>query len=252
MAEAMLTAPKPPEPGDFGLSDADIEQVPESRIGSRRVACFLAIYGTAALLVMFAALALSGSLVGALFFGVLLVAAGSVLLVPAVAGLVCALEQCEHSWLCRRHARYRAISEYRKAWAAHDRELARYRAARSRAAESFWRDLGQAALVAETVRALRATRPRDKVAEAGENSGLDAVVRSDSGDVAVRCIADAVASGRPLGREVTAAAIDVGAAEVLVVAPRGADPELVTYLQEHNGRVLAAPDLVRLVNRLRG
>ena len=86
-------------------------------------------------------LVLSGSPAASVALTVVAVAAASVLLVPAIIGLVCALEVCERCWLCSRDEHYPAIESYRRAVDGYDLACRRHAAARARAGERFWLDL---------------------------------------------------------------------------------------------------------------
>jgi hypothetical protein len=206
------------------------------------------VYGAAAALVISASLALSGSLIAAVFFGGLLVAAGSVLLIPAVTGLVCAVEQCEHSWLCRRYAKYRALTEYRKALSAHETEFQRYRAARERASRDYWLAMSRDRLTAEVAQLFQSRGSDVRKLSSRDESGADLLVVDEGLVTAVRCEPGPVQTGIALGRELAAARLDVGADRLVLVAPAGADHALAEYLASHHAGVLDAGDLTRYQN----
>ncbi len=250
MEEMALSAPIPPRLEDFGLTAEEFKAVPESKIGPRRALFFLGVYGTAATLVFLATLTISGSIIGAVFFGILLLAAGSVLLVPAITGLVCALETCEQCWMCRRHAQYRAASYYRKAMKAYEVEVQRLQAVQHRHGEAFWRSLDHPRLVAETIRVLESAGHVVNRVAPELDSGIDLLVTRAEEVTAVKCAAGGVVTGRSLGRELAAAARDIGAFETLLVAPGGVDSDLSLYLEEHHGKAIDSAELSRMGQHL--
>ncbi len=246
MVGEVMDAPVPPQPGDFGLSEDNLESIPRPRIEARKGLCILIVYGSAVALVLSAALALSGSVIAAVFFGILLVAAGSVLLIPAVTGLVCAMERCEHNWLCRRYGAYRALSDYRRAMDDHKVAQRQYEIWHARTLEDHWRRMDQRALVAETAELYR--RSGIAVREMGphDRAGVDLLIVGDASVTAIRCVADPIDTGLTLGRELAAARLDIGADRLLLVSPRGVDDELEEYLASHSGTILDAGDLAAM------
>lgn len=246
MVVDVMDAPVPPRPEDFGLSEHSLESVPRPRIEARRGLCVVMVYGSAVALVLSAALTLSGSVIAALFFGILLVAAGSVLLIPAVTGLVCAMERCEHNWLCRRYGAYRALSEYRRATAEHEVAQHQYEVWQSRTLEDHWRQMDQRTLVTETAELYRQAGKSVREMVPHDRAGVDLLIVSDASVTAVRCVADPVDEGLTLGRELAAARLDAGADRLLLVSPRGVDEELAEYLASHAGTILDAGDLATM------
>ena len=246
MVEQVMDAPVPPRPEDFGLSEHNLESIPRPRIEARKGLCIVVMYGSAVALVLSAALALSGSVIAAVFFGILLVAAGSVLLIPAVTGLVCAMERCEHNWLCRRYGAYRALSEYRHAMAEHEVAQRKYEVWHERTLEEHWREMDQRSLVAETAELYRRAGNRVREMAPGDRAGVDLLIVGDASVTAIKCVADPVDTGLNLGRELAAARMDAGADRLLLVSPRGAGDELVDYLASHSGALLHAGDLAAM------
>jgi len=246
MVLGVMDAPVPPQPEDFGLSGHNLESLPRPRIKARQGLCVAVVYGSAVALVLFAALALSGSVIAAVFFGILLVAAGSVLLIPAVTGLVCAMERCEHHWLCRRYGAYRALSEYRRAMAEHEVAQHQYEVWHSRTLEDHWRQMDQRTLVTETAELYRRAGKSVRKMVPHDRAGVDLLIVSDASVTAIRCVADPVDEGLTLGRELAAARLDAGADRLLLVSPRGVDEELAEYLASHAGTILDAGDLATM------
>ncbi len=243
MLEGFTDAPVPPRPEDYGLSESTLESIPRPRIEPRRSLCIVVVYGSAVALVVSAALALSGSVIAAVFFGILLVAAGSVLLIPAVTGLVCAMERCEHNWLCRRYGTYRALSEYRRAMAQYEVELGQYDLWHARTLEDHWRQMDQRTLVAETAELYRRLGTSVREIDPRDRAGVDLMIVGDRSVTAIRCLTDLPDGGLAFGRELAAARLDAGADRLLLVAPGGVDNELAEYLAGHAGTILDAGDL---------
>jgi hypothetical protein len=240
------TAPVAPRPEEFGLDESLVSSMPSPFVASRRGLCIVVVYGSAAALVISAALALSGSVIAAVFFGGLLVAAGSVLLIPAVTGLVCAVEQCEHSWLCRRYAKYRALSEYRKALSTYESEQKRFIAATERSSHEYWLSMSRDRLVVEIGGLFRSRGAEVRELSSREDAGADFLVVDDASVTAVRCETGPVQQDRAFGRELAAVRMDTGADRLLLVSPAGVDSALVEYLASHSADVLDAGDLTEL------
>lgn len=238
-----------PRPEDFGLTEEFLAAAPptsERQLGR----WMLAVYAALAAAVFAVLLVISGSLAAALVFTVLAVAAASVLLVPAIAAVVCGVERWERERLCRHHAHYRALEDYRRALAEDDRLRRQREAEQARVGEAFWRSLDRAALVAEVARLHEGLGHGVEIVPPGRDAGVDLVVHTDRGSIAVRCEAGPAAEGRALGREIEAARRDAGADRVVLVAPAGAAADLMRYLGEHAGSVLDAVglDTMRAVN----
>jgi hypothetical protein len=235
-----------PRPEDFGLTEELVAAAPAPATDCRRGRWMLGIYAAVAIGALAFLLAASGSLAVSLALTVLLVAAASVLLLPAITAVVCGLERCERLWLCRRHTHYRAVNGYRRALEEHDRLQHRRRAEEARVGEAFWRSLDRAALIEEVARLHRALGHSVEVLPDGRDAGVDLVVRGDRESLAVRCHAGPAAEGRGLGRELEAARRDLGVGRVELVAPAGAAGDLASYLTEHEGSVVDAVALDRL------
>jgi hypothetical protein len=245
MTTVMSDTQRRPRPEDFGLTEEFVAAAPaasERQLGR----WMLAVYAALAVAVFAVLLVASGSLAAALVFTVLAVAAASVLLVPAIAAVVCGVERWERLRLCRRHLRYRALDDYRRAVAEHDRLRRQREAEQARVGEAFWRSLDRAALIAEVARLHERLGDRVEIVPPGRDAGVDLVVRTDRGSIAVRCHAGPAAEGRALGREIEAARRDLGAERAVLVSPAGASEDLVRYLGEHAGWVLDAVGLDRL------
>jgi hypothetical protein len=246
MSEMAPDLPRRPRPEDFGLTEELVRAAPRSLFGARRGAWVVGIYGVAALAVLAALLVLSGSPAASVALTVVIVAAASVLLVPAIIGLVCALELGERSWLCRRDEQYPAIESYRRAIDGYEVACRHHAAARARVGERFWRDLSPAALVDEVVRVFESSGVRVERLSADRETGFDLVLREAGGPVAVRCEAGGVAAGRSLGREMEGARSDLGVERMILVSPHGATDDLRGYLEDHGGSLLDAAELDRL------
>lgn len=245
MTTVMSDTQRRPRPEDFGLTEEFVAAAPaasERQLGR----WMLAVYAALAVAVFAVLLVASGSLAVALVFTVLAVAAASVLLVPAIAAVVCGVERWERLRLCRRHLRYRALDDYRRAVAEHDRLRRQREAEQARVGEAFWRSLDRAALIEEVARLHRALGYSVEVLPDGRDAGVDLVVRGGRESLAVRCHAGLAAEGRGLGRELEAARRDLGADRVVLVAPAGAAGDLASYLTEHEGSVVDAMALDRL------
>ena len=239
--------PRRPRPEDFGLTEEMVRDARGTLFGTRRGAWIVGIYGVIAIGVFAAVLAASGSLLASIGLTVIAVAAASVLMVPAITGLVCALEFCERCWLCRRRAHFEDVERFRSAVEEHETALRRHAAEQARTGETFWQRLDASSLVDEMGRLFEARGVEVERLPVDRSTGFDLVLRDGGGrSTAVRCEAGGVAAGRSLGYEMEGARADLGADRMVLVAPAGASAELRAYLAEHHGEVVDAQALSRL------
>jgi hypothetical protein len=246
MNEVALELPQRPRPEDFGLTEELVRSAPQSMFGSRRGLWILGLWGVAAVVVLAILFAFSGSLVASVALAIVAVAAASVLLVPGITMLVCALEFCERCLLCRRHEHYPALDRYRKAIEHYETTCRRQAAARARAGVRFWTGLTEPELVEEVARLYEARGVDVKRLPPDRAAGFDLVLQEDEQRTAVRCEAGRAATGRALGHEMAGARADLGVERMILVSPPGASVDLAEYLAAHDGLLLDAAELDRL------
>ena len=106
---------------EFGITEDDLARAPKLFLSSHRAGVLLAAYLVAATVVFLLIIKTSHSIPAAAFFTIITLAAGSVLLLPIMVLLVCAGEQAEERWLCRRVPMLSACLAYQRALTEHRR-----------------------------------------------------------------------------------------------------------------------------------
>ena len=166
----------------------------------------------------------------------LLVAAGSIFLLPLLVGLVCASERAEILWLCRRFPALAACLEYRAAVDAFVRGR-RAATAREDRADS-WSGLSHDAFRLRLERDLaRRGIPTVPVRDR-DLDGYDFALDTGRGRVLVRCEAGDEPVRVSVGRELHACLEETGADGALVVTAAGPSPALSAYAADRPVRVV--------------
>lgn len=204
-----------PQIEDFGISEDDLERVPTPFLAHHRLHVLGGAYAIAAGLLFLAIFGATDSVRAAAFFTVIALAAGSVMLLPILVFALCAGEQAEERWLCRRVPILKACLAYQRALADHRRNTSGCRISSIRPAE--WVGVGQNAFV-ELIGSELARRGGFRVIVADqEATGVDFIVEQGRKRVVVRCEAGLTSVGAAVGRELAAAVKDVGADAALIV-----------------------------------
>jgi hypothetical protein len=229
-----------PRPEDFGLTADAHEQQPVLLVEQRKgVLCA----GLMTLLVV-AAVALTawktGSLSAALFLAPLLVAAWLVLLLPLVVGCVSLAGKLEEAWRSAHNAEFRGWLRYRRALsqcgAGDERQLLERQVWWLHADADQLRDrVSQFLVTSETPEIL------DCKATGGDLLLVDGTTRT-----VVRCASGASPAEIGVARELAIARLDLNADSAVLVAPAGATPALLRYIEKHPIRVLDAQALAAL------
>ncbi|MEJ2188636.1 MAG: hypothetical protein P8Y93_04315 [Acidobacteriota bacterium] len=229
-----------PRPEDFGLTAGAHEHQPVLFIERRKGALCA---GVMTLLVVTAVAFTawkSGSLSAALFLAPLLVAAWLVLLLPLVVGCVSAAGKLEEAWRSAHNAEFRGWLRYRRALSAYgvgeEQPLLERQVWWLHADADQLRDRVSKILVAsETPEVL------DRKYSGGDLLLVDGTTRT-----VVRCESVASPAEISVARELAMARLELKADDAVLVAPAGATPALLRYLEKHPVRVLDARALAAL------
>jgi hypothetical protein len=213
---------------DFGITEDDLAQVPKLFLTNHRAGVLLASYLVAAVLVFVLIIGTSHSLPAAAFFTVITLAAGSVLLLPALVLLVCAGEQAEERWLCRRAPMLRACLAYQRALTEH----------RQKAEESAGRPLDPKDWPALSGPAFRRQvsseldrRLQSSVSETDrEQTGFDFLVERVGKRTILRCEPGSAPLAAAVGRELVAALDDSQADAAVIVTAAKPTRALADYV----------------------
>jgi hypothetical protein len=238
----------PPQLHDFGLSEEAVAGLPEALVTAHRNGILASGFALTVAVSVGVALVLSGSLAAALLFGVLLVCAASILLLPAAVAALCAAELMEREWLCRRFAAYRAWTEYRTALDAHrEAQQRRHRAERLKLWN--WYSLPAEELRDAVVELLVQQGWGVQRVPSELDTGVDLKIDRGERSAAVRCAAGSRPCGPSLVRELVTCRDDFGVEEVLLVAPACGTRQLEDSLR---GRPVVLIDAEGLVAAAEG
>ncbi len=214
---------------DFGITEADLVRVPRLFVASHRPWIFLLIYIIVAVALFLGILQTGSSWTAAAFFTIILLAAGSVLLLPILLAALCVGERAEERWLCKRVPVLRACLAYRQAVAEHRRRSARPSRLHPSTAQD-WSVLSPALLRTEVARLLENTAHGSVTAFDRDATGIDFEVCGTAGPVLVRCEPGSRPIAAAVGRELVAAVADHRAAGAAIVTTAGASPALADYI----------------------
>ena len=222
---------------DFGITREDLARVPGSFIASHRAKLLLGSYLLAAAVVFVAILRAGDSWPAAIFFTLIAMAAGSILLLPAVMLALCATEAAEQHWLCRSFPSLRACLAYQRAVAEHQRR----NAARPPppVGEDEWASLSGPRFLEEVAALLEERLPSAVSRMQREASGLDFVIDDGAHEILVRCESGSIPIAASVGREMAAALADRKAKRAVIVTAAKAAPVLEEYLADHAIDVIA-------------
>jgi len=227
-----------PKIEDFGISEDDLARAPRLFLSSHRIGVLFAAYFIAAVLVFVLIIETSHSMPAAAFFTIITLAAGSVILLPALFLLVCVGEKAEERWLCRRVPMLQACLAYEKAVAEH-RRLADSRVARPLEPED-WPALSESAFHRQ-LRLELDRRFQSSVSETDrEHTGFDFIIDLSRQRFIVRCEAGSTPVAASVARELVAALEDSGADSAVIVSSAKPTDALKEYIADRP-ITLAAP-----------
>ena len=219
-----------PKIEDFGISERDLAQVPQFIVANHRKGLIVGVYLVAALGLFWLLMSVGGSWPAAVFFTIIVLAAVSVLLLPAAFLAVCAGEQAEQRWLCRRFPALRACLAYQKAVADH-RRRSLLSAPPSPGSEN-WRAISLPAALMITGNMLNKISCGRVTEVNRENAGFDFLVESDGRRLLLRCEPGPNPVSAAVGRELTGALVDFDAEAAFVVAVAEPSRALEDYVSE--------------------
>ncbi len=231
---------------DFGITEEDLERTPCAFLTQHRVMVLVALYLMIAVGVFAIIVRTGGSFSAALYFTVISLAAGSVLLLPALVLALCASERAEERWLCARFPKMRACLEYRRAVADHAQRPV---STSQMPAEAWWRTASQVAFLAAVRRELEERLGFEVSNLDREATGADMVVRTAAAETLVRCESGSEPVAAAVGRELMAAMADRGAARAVVVSAAEPAPALDAYVGDRPLALVRPWELERALRR---
>jgi len=222
---------------DFGITEDDLAQTPRLFVANHRFGILGLTYLAAAAALFTVLLRVGDSWTAAVFFTVVALAAGSILLLPLVAAVLCAGERAEERWLCRRIPVLRACLAYRKAVADHGLRTAPDVAMRPSTPED-WAALSEAVFRTEVALLLEQSGSAPVFRCEREATGIDYRIESNDRSVILRCEAGVQPVPAGVGRELTAALIESEADCAVILSVAGPDPGLADYMTDRSIVVL--------------
>lgn len=234
-----------PKIEDFGISERDLAQVPQFIVANHRKGLILGVYLVAAFGLFWLLMSVGGSWPAAVFFTVIVLAAVSVLLLPAAFLAVCAGEQAEERWLCRRFPALRACLAYQKAVADHRRRS--LLSSPPSAASEDWLAISLPASLMITGNMLN-RMSCGRVTEVNrETAGFDFLFESDSRRLLLRCEPGANPVSAAVGRELTGALVDFNADAAWIVAAAEPTSAFEDYIANRPITVLGPGELAETI-----
>lgn len=222
---------------DFGITREDLARAPSPFFAHHRGKVLLGSYLFAAAVVFVTILRAGDSWPAAVFFTLIAMAAGSILLLPVLMLALCATEAAEEHWLCRSFPSLRACLAYQRAVAEHQRRSAVRRP--PPVGEDEWASLSGPRFLEEVAVLLEERHPSEVSRMQREASGLDFVIDDGVHEILVRCESGATPVAASVGREMAAALADRRAKRAVIVTAAKAAPVLEEYLADHAIDVIA-------------
>ena len=219
-----------PRPENFGVTADQVEQAPELFVTRHRLAIFVAIYIAVFAVVFAVVFATSESVPAAIIFGLILVAAASIVLIPLVVCCLCASEKAETRWVCRRFPAMKACLAYREALAEFTRKTRR---SPDRPRDRDWWIGLSASTFRGQVQAALEQRGLDLTPVADRQADGYDYAFVDDDTVLVRCEEGTTPLDIGVGRELTACLLETGAARAVLVTAAGVSRRLTEYLVDH-------------------
>jgi len=226
---------------DFGISERDLATTPRPWLVRYRLKILIGLL-IGVISVLYVLMLDAGSSVSAAaMFSVILVGAWAIVLVPVFICLLCASEDVERRFLCRRYPLFEACLGYREA--LDDYRRRRRRDQQCRADPEWWAGLSSAAYRFEVERRLNClgaglTKPKNR-----EAAGYDFEANGPDGRALIRC----EPGDRPVeigvGRELVSCLAETGADRAVVVTAAGSSEALASFL---SGRPLKLVDPIHL------
>ena len=235
-----------PKVEDFGITEEDLVEAPRLFVAGHRPWIFLLTHVFVAAALFSGILRAGSSWSAAAFFTIVILAAGSVLLLPILVAALCIGERAEERWLCKRVPVLRACLAYRSEVAEHRRRSA-FPSRPHPSTSQDWTVLSLALFRAEVGSLLEKTASGSVTAFDREATGIDFEVRATTGPVLIRCKPGVQPVTAGVGRELVAAIADRRAARALIVTMAGASPALADYIAGRPISVVAPSQLHEII-----
>ena len=231
---------------DFGITEGDLARAPKPFLSSHRAGVLLAAYLFAALVIFVLIIETSHSVPAAAFFTIITLSAGSILFLPMLIVLVCAGEQAEERWLCRRVPMLRACLAYQRALAEHRRSDGQEPAPAIDPAD--WAAFSESTFT-EQLRTELDRRFQHTVSKTDrERTGVDFLLDLAGKRLILRCEAGSAPVAASVARELAAALDDFQADAAVIVTAATPSAALEEYLAGRRIRIAVPWQLEGLGN----
>jgi hypothetical protein len=215
---------------DFGINEGDLDRAPKLFLSNHRPGVLVGAYIIAGVVAFTAIFHSSGSMPAALFFSAMTLAAGSVLLLPALMLILCAGEWAEERWFCRRFPVLRACLSYQRAVAEHRRSADR-RVSRVTAPED-WFNVSHSAFLEMLSTELETLFEASVSRVDREDAGFDFVVEQAERSLLLRCESGVKPVAAAVGRELVAAVDDFRGDAAVIITVAEPTPALESYIAD--------------------
>jgi hypothetical protein len=215
---------------EFGINEDDLDRAPKLFFPNHRPGVFVGAYFIAAVVVFTAVFHSCDSIPAAVFFSVMTLAAGSVLLLPVLMLVLCAGEWAEERWFCRRVPLLRACLAYQRAVVEHRRSTDK-RVSPFTAPED-WFSVSHSAFLEMLSPYLNELFEASVSRADREETGFDFVVVRAGQRLLLRCESGAKPVTAAVGRELVAAVDDFRGDAAVIITVAEPTPALESYIAD--------------------
>jgi hypothetical protein len=227
-----------PRVEEFGITEDDLERAPRLFLRAHRPGLLLTVYLVVIAAVFTAALQAGHSWTAALFFSTILVAACSILLLPAVIVALCLGERVEERWLCRQVPVLRACLAYQRAVDEHRNRMVGS-SRRRPSSKNEWGACSPSTLLVEVGWLLEQEVSGDLRRVERAATGADFIVEAPGRKILVRCEPGSTPPTRALARELTTSLADHDATTAWIVTAATPSEEFIDYVADRSISVVA-------------
>lgn len=233
---------------DFGISEDDLKRAPKLFLSNHRPGVLVGAYFVAAVVIFIAIYHSSDSMPAAVFFSVITLAAGSVLLLPVLILVLCAGEWAEERWFCRRVPILRACLAYQRA-VAEDHKSTDKRVSPQTAPE-LWSSVSHSVFLEMLSSTLDGLLGTSFSRADREEAGFDFLVERAGRRLLLRCESGVKPVSAAVGRELVAAVDDFRGDSAVIITVAEPTPALESYIADRSITVAPPKALDAVVSDL--
>lgn len=238
---AAPTDPVPPQPVQFGLTEAEIAGMPKMGVVPDilgKVASLLAIGGFG---IYF--LYLGNPVAVLIFIAMFLALPGGVMVYAIVNGFSGALER---RYLLKANKNFQRALDFQEAVKSYENKKKEYDAWRSKISDKFWRSLSGVEFENELRKLFQSMGYQAFMTPTTGDGGIDLKLYKDEKLTVVQCKAHNKKISIGVARELSAAIADFGANDAIIACFDGVTKPVMEYIKNKPIRVLDAGGIVEL------